>query len=276
VSALSSVERHCTELARQSGSNFFLAFRLLPTRLYVDLCVIYAWLRTLDDLSDGGDFEQRERNLNEYWTRTQNAFDGVDVRQSRWAEVLTALPIVAKRHEIALLDLKPSVDGAMRDLKPQPFQSFAELDAYCDQVAGSVGQIILKVGQVKDESLMAKGQALGRAFQYTNIARDVNEDQRLGRCYIPQELLQGRSIDEAALTEFLKPAQNYFEQSDGLEDQVPSPHIKLMVALMRHVYADLFRKIKSNPSRVLQGRVRVGRTKKAYLFARVYLRGLFS
>ena len=227
--------RHCERLTRRHARTFYLASLLLPGVKRRGAYALYAFCRLADDLVDGTAPAAGEpslvRQLDAYRGQLEDALaghpEGPVFRELAWARARFAVP-PALLHEL--------LDGVATDFTCRIWPSWPRLEAYCQGVAGSVGEMCLRV--FGDESgagdrAQAVGQArsLGVAMQLTNILRDVGEDARRGRCYLPADelaasgltpadILNGhlRSEDprwQAAVTFQIARARRYFTVAQG-------------------------------------------------------------
>jgi phytoene synthase len=148
------------------------------------MTALYAYYRLTDDLADQpAPLEQKRHRLVCWRTRLLAPHPSHRIH--------AALRSTVERYQIPLAALTGVIDGAERDLDPAPFRTLAEVDQYCDQVAGTVGIASLCVWGFRHPSDRAAALELalraGRAFQRTNILRDLAEDRAMGRIYLAQE-----------------------------------------------------------------------------------------
>lgn len=190
---MSAADAHyCERLTRRHARTFYLASLLLPGTKRRGTYALYAFCRVADDLVDGptrADRLSMVKQLAEYRTRLDEALHGRPsgpvFRELAWAIAHFGLPIAAL-HEL--------LDGVASDLSRSQWESWVELERYCQGVAGSVGEMCAAIfgtagAQATDATVVARARALGVAMQLTNILRDVGEDARRGRCYLPTDEL---------------------------------------------------------------------------------------
>lgn len=177
--------RYCEQLARRSGSNFVVAFRSLPKPMFQEMCALYAFMRRTDDLGD--DPGQKEEVRREHLVRWRENLRAALCGQYVPDRVLPALSDVARRRNIPSEYLETVIDGVTSDLDHQGFETFPELERYCYQVAGVVGLCCLRIWGYDGGEPREPALACGTAFQLTNILRDLPEDLRAGRVYLPRE-----------------------------------------------------------------------------------------
>lgn len=189
------VGRHDAEarvVMARVARTFDLATRLLPGDVRTDVRRLYLVLRTLDDLVDSGDPGAGERIAAvEAWARG----DGTDGRE---AELLADL---AARHPALPRDAVADFCAGMRaDLRGPWHATDDDLDRYCYQVAGTVGRLmapLLGIAPGCEAKADASARALGAAMQRTNILRDIREDARIGRVYLPASTLERAGLGAA-------------------------------------------------------------------------------
>lgn len=188
--------RHCDTLARRHARNFYFAFRLLPAEERRGMTALYAFMRIADDLADGPEDAERKRAALAAWRRQLD-----DALAGRCRHrVLPALVDTVRRFGIDPAFLHDLLDGVAADVEPgRRFGSCADLELYCYQVAGTVGLCCVRVWGATAPEADPLALAGGRAFQLTNILRDLREDFALGRCYLPLDWLKEAGLDEQAL-----------------------------------------------------------------------------
>jgi phytoene synthase len=180
--AYAEVER----ITRKRARNFAYGIMLLPKAKRQAIAAIYAFARRVDDIADS-DLPDEERRR-----RLQGCREGVEALSASpdGDAVLVALAAAMARYPIpknALLDL---VEGGLMDVERSRYRSWDELQGYCRRVAGAVGLACCAVYGPSDPVAAAPcAETLGLALQQINIMRDVPEDWRLGRVYLPQDEL---------------------------------------------------------------------------------------
>src|SRR5579884_1722611 len=201
----------CERVARGAARNFYYGFLLLPRPKRRALCALYAYLRRVDDLADtAGEAEAKRGRLAEWRAQTQRALAGEAGADRLWP----ALADTLERYRIPAQYLLDAVTGAEMDLVTTRYARFADLRRYCYHVAGAVGLACLQVFGFHDGRAPELAEQMGIAFQLTNILRDLGQDYRMGRVYLPEEDferfgcrpadLERRSAPEGALAEMLR------------------------------------------------------------------------
>ena len=191
--------RVCQRLVTRHARTFSMASRLLPPEKRRGVFAIYAVCRTADDLVDVAD-GPRDQALRGFRERTFQA-----LRNRSDLPILRELARAWHHFDVPDETLHELFDGLALDLDDRSYESWADLEAYCQGVAGSVGAMCCAVFGVAADFNQRKSAAvtcartLGVAMQLTNILRDVGEDARLGRCYLPNDELRRFGIDRASV-----------------------------------------------------------------------------
>jgi phytoene synthase len=178
--------------SQASGSSFYSAMRLLPKPERSAMFAIYAFCREVDDVADEiGPTPEEQRAQLDVWRRAiDSLYTGGPTPRVRDLAGPTRRYGLAKEDFLAVLDgMEMDIDGPIR--RP----SFATFDLYCDRVASAVGRLSVKVFGMDEAPGKELAHHLGRALQFTNILRDLDEDAGLGRLYLPDEALTAAGIE---------------------------------------------------------------------------------
>jgi phytoene synthase len=174
-------------ITRREAKNFAYGIMVLPRAKRQAIAAIYAFARRVDDVADGGlPPEQRRAELEEL----RAALDAEPTDP-----VFVALRDARDRFGIPREPLAALVDGGLQDIERATYADFTELRGYCEKVAGAVGLACVPVYGSDDTE---HAQTLGIALQLINIIRDVDEDRRLGRVYLPQDEIGAFGVEELA------------------------------------------------------------------------------
>jgi len=178
----------CTDETRAHSSTFYLGSRLFRGERRSAVTVIYAVCRAGDDAVDRATSASEARDrLAAWWAGIERAYAGSPDPEA--AEEV-GLAWVLERYDVPLPALEELYQGLASDLEPTAVANLDELMLYCRRVAGVVGWLVAPVaGYRGGRETLDMAMALGRAMQLTNVLRDVGEDLRLGRCYLPADLL---------------------------------------------------------------------------------------
>jgi phytoene synthase len=277
VSELSTSYAYCQRLARQSASNFYFSFLLLAREKRRAMCALYAYLRHVDDLADdeGHDLATRQKALESL----RSALVDQAHAGHKTHPILPALADTVMRYQIPLDYLTAVIDGVEMDLAGRQYETFDELEQYCERVASVVGQACIHIWGFRGEQALEPARRCGVAFQLTNILRDLKEDSQQGRVYLPHEDLRrfGYSVEElrqskvnpafTALMEFeIARAESYYQAIGELEPLLERDGRQVFRA-MSATYRAMLAKIKQRPEDVFQRRVRLSRWEKLRIAA---------
>lgn len=275
------------ESITRGSKSFRSASRLFDPQVREDAWLLYAWCRRCDDEIDGQDHghgqealsrEEQERRLARLYDLTRRALAGETMADPTFA----AFQRVALRHQLPErlpLDL---IDGFAMDVAQTPYRTLEDVLAYCWHVAGVVGVMMARVMGASDPLVLRRAQDLGLAFQLTNISRDVIEDARNGRVYLPSDWLveaglaptpeavadpANRAVVHDVARRLLDVAEPYYDSArEGLRS-LPF-RSSLAIAAARGVYREIGRKVVRDGPGVWDRRAVVGKGAKLWLFSR--------
>lgn len=171
-------------IARHSRS-FSLAARLLPPVARDEAVVVYTWCRRADDAVDRAGPQQASRALAELRGELARIYEGPPPS----GDVPRAFAAVVQARAIPRVHPEELLEGMRMDVDGTRYDTLDDLLAYCFRAAGTVGLMMCHVMGVRDEAALERAADLGIAMQLTNICRDVPEDWRMGRLYLPADLL---------------------------------------------------------------------------------------
>jgi phytoene synthase len=180
---------HCTRLTRSHSRTFYIASTLLPIGKRQAARALYAFCRVSDDLVDraGGD---PERALEAWRALLSGSDQGRDPVALAWTDTRT-------RYGIPDLYGHQLLEGVARDLQVKRYTTFDDLATYCYGVASTVGLMVMHIVGFSSPEAIPYAVKLGVALQLTNILRDVGEDWRAGRLYLPSDELAAYGLDES-------------------------------------------------------------------------------
>jgi phytoene synthase len=277
----------CRRMCRLAGSSFSLGFLLLPRQQRRAMEALYAFMRHTDDLADDLPLESRREALAAWRIALQEALRGEFAVQDLKSEIknpiLPALSDAVRRFHIPSEHLEAVIDGVEMDLDRQRYETFEDLEPYCERVASAVGLACIHVWGFRGPEALEPARQAGIALQLTNILRDVKEDAALGRVYLPLADLRacGYSVDdllaevaderfERLMAGQIARAEQFYAVGEELTDWL-EPAGRRIFGLMMGTYHALLRQIACRPSDVFRRRIRLGRLKKLGLAARWFL-----
>jgi phytoene synthase len=186
----------CRSLAARSRSSFYYAFLFLPRAQREALEAVYAFCRLVDDVVDDDAPADVKRAGLEFWRR---ALDDIFHGGSPAHPVAVRLQHAARHFPIRREDLEAIIDGCAMDIDKTRYANFGELRSYCYRVASAVGLICIEIFGYSSPRARDYAIDLGIALQLTNILRDVAEDARRGRIYLPVDELAAFGVRERDL-----------------------------------------------------------------------------
>jgi len=253
-----------TLAATAAGSSFGWAFLLLPKERRLAMRILYAYCRQVDDLADEAPSAEQGRRGLEAW---------LEFLQGRAAAspLEEAVSWIIHEHGVPASALQEVAEGALSDMKPLVrFETRAEVERYCHQVAGAVGLACLPLFGAGLSEGAAFAEALGQALQGANILRDVREDALRGRLYFARQDLARHGVDEAAwmrlqpgpaaiplLKEHAERVQQSFDEAHRLGQALKGADLRTAWA-MADVYEALLHRIQAQGFPVFERRVRAG------------------
>jgi 15-cis-phytoene synthase len=266
---------YCERLARRAAANFYHAFRILPTDQRRGMCALYAFMRVADDLADEPGPAAAKRTALETWRRQfGDALGGIYQHPLH-----PALHETLTRYDIPRDYLDAVLDGVCMDLDTDRYETFADLHRYCYRVASAVGLACVRVWGADGGDAEPYAEAAGIAFQLTNILRDLAEDVRRDRVYLPQEDLRRFGYSEEdlrvgkrderfrALMQFqVARAYSYYEHAGPLAKLLP-PAGRAVFLVMLRTYRGLLDAIVRRDFDVFSDRVRLSKLHKLWLAA---------
>ena len=180
-----SPDEYCQNKAAQSGSSFYYSFLFLPPEKRRAITALYAYCREVDDAVDEcSDADLARAKL--AWWRQEIAGTFAGAAQHPVAKAL--IPVV-RQFDLPQARFNEIIDGMAMDLQYNRYPDFATLQSYCYRVAGAVGLMAAQIFGYRDPATLLYAENLGTAFQLTNIIRDVGEDARRDRVYLPLDEL---------------------------------------------------------------------------------------
>lgn len=275
-----SPDDYCQQRTAQSGSSFYYSFLFLPAERRRAITALYAFCREVDDAVDETSDPSVAQAKLDWWRKEIHA-----MTQGQPTHPVTQ----ALQPHMATYALDPAhlfaiIDGMEMDLTQTRYLDFPGLKTYCWHAAGVVGILSASIFGKTSEQTLAYAEKLGLAFQLTNIIRDVGEDARKGRIYLPinelqqfnvtaADILQSRHSDKfVQLMQFqAKRAQSLYDEALALLPQVDR-RAQRPGLMMAAIYRTLLDEIERDGFRVLQQRVSLTPIRKLWLAWKTYIR----
>lgn len=271
---------YCQDKAAKSGSSFYYSFMFLPAERRQAITALYAFCREVDDVVDEcHDLSLAQTKL-EWWRQeVGRVYGGTPTHP-----VGHALKDVLQRFRLPQEQLLEIIDGMAMDLSQTRYLDFKGLQLYCYRVASVVGLLAAEIFGYQDRQTLKYAHDLGIAFQLTNIIRDVGEDARRGRIYLPIEDLQrfnvpAKDILEARYSDAFRAlmafqaerAEKFYDQAFA---QLPAVDRKAQRPglVMAAIYRTLLREIAADGFKVLDRRTSLTPLRKVWLAGTTWLR----
>ncbi|KAG2645140.1 phytoene synthase 3, chloroplastic-like [Panicum virgatum] len=288
--ALKAAFGRCGEVCNEYAKTFYLATQLMTPERRRAIWAIYVWCRRTDELVDGPNASHISALALDRWeARLEDIFAGrpYDMLDAALSDTVASFPV----------DIQPfrdMIEGMRMDLSKSRYRTFDELYLYCYYVAGTVGLMSVPVMGVSPDSRAAtetvyKGAlALGLANQLTNILRDVGEDARRGRIYLPQDELEMAGLSEADIfngrvtdewRSFMRGqitrARSFFRQAEeGATELNQESRWPVWASLL--LYRQILDEIEANDYDNFTKRAYVPKAKKLMALPKAYLRSLMA
>jgi phytoene synthase len=272
---------YCQAKAAASGSSFYYSFLFLPRERRRAITALYAFCREVDDVVDECSDPAVARMKLAWWRNELTAaYHGTPQHP-----VARALGEVAPRFRLAEGQLDEIIRGMEMDLDPRRYPTFEALRLYCHRVAGVVGLLSAEIFGYQDRRTLDYAADLGLAFQLTNIIRDVGEDARRDRVYLPLDELQrfGVSIEDIErgretgpfrrLMEFqIERALGYYRDAFA---KLPAQDRRAQRAgiIMAAIYRTLLEEIRRDGCRVLTHRTSLTPVRKLWIAWKTWIAG---
>ena len=274
-------EDYCQQKAASSGSSFYYSFMFLPPNRRRAITALYAFCREVDDVVDECQDQQIAATKLAWW---RLELDRLYAGQPDHP-VTRALKPVLEEFNLPREQLLEIIDGMEMDLQQTRYLDFTALSLYCYRVASVVGLLAAEIFGFEDRATQKYAHDLGMAFQLTNIIRDVGEDARRGRVYLPldelkrfevpvADILNARHSDNfRRLMEFqIERAEQYYAQALGalpaIDRKAQRPGL-----MMAAIYRTLLDEIKRDGCMVLNQRTSLTPLRKLWIAWRTWMRG---
>lgn len=275
-----SPEDYCQQKAAQSGSSFYYSFLFLPPQRRQAITALYAFCREVDDVVDECSDPMLARTKLVWWRKeVQQMLAGAATHP-----VTLALAPHLKTFNIQGEHLQAVIDGMEMDLDQTRYLDFPALQRYCWHVASVVGIMSASIFGCINPRTLEYAEKLGMAFQLTNIIRDVGEDARRGRIYLPVNELQAHAVPasdllnakhserfEALMRFQVQRAQAYYDEAFALlpaEDRRAQRPGLIMAA----IYRTLLNEIEHDGFHVLDHKISLTPIRKLWLAWKTWVR----
>jgi 15-cis-phytoene synthase len=267
-------QEYCQQKAAASGSSFYYSFLFLPKPRREAITALYAFCREVDDIADECTDLQIARTKLAWW---RAEIDNLYKDQPQHP-VTKALEAAVKAYGLSAEHFQEIIDGMEMDLEFNRYQDFKQLQLYCYRVASVVGLLSASIFGYSNRDTLKYAHDLGMAFQLTNIVRDVGEDARRNRIYLPldelaqfgvteEDILQCKESEQIKqLLEFqIERAESFYDRA---LNELPEEDRKQQRTglIMTAIYRTLLREIKADGAqKVLNARISLTPLRKLWL-----------
>jgi phytoene synthase len=272
---------YCQQKAAHSGSSFYYSFLFLNKERRRAITALYAFCREVDDVVDECSDAGVARIKLAWWRKEIS-----DIYHGRPQHpVSRALAEVAGQFRLQEQHLQEIIDGMEMDLDRNRYPDFDSLKLYCHRVAGVVGLLSAEIFGYQDPRTLQYATDLGMAFQLTNIIRDVGEDARRGRIYLPldeleqhgvgaADILQSRETDNfRRLMEFqIERALVFYHQAFAHLPDIDRKSQRAGI-IMAAIYRTLLDEIQADGCRVLTQRISLPPARKLWIAGKTWIKG---
>lgn len=272
---------YCKQKVALSGSSFTVSFIFLPKTQREAMTALYAFCREVDDVVDEcSDFAVAQIKLNWWKSEVANLY-----ANKPHHPVTRALQPFTSQFNLAQEHFLEIIDGMEMDLKFNRYEDFKQLQLYCYRVASVVGLLSAQIFGFSNRKTLKYAHDLGMAFQLTNIIRDVGEDARRGRIYLPldelkkakvteDDILQSRETPQVKeLMDYqIERAENYYDKALR---ELPTEDAKKQRTglMMAAIYRTLLREIKTGSAeKVLNSKTSLPPLRKILLAVQTYFK----
>ena len=275
-----SPDEYCQQKTVQSGSSFYYSFLFLPPERRRAITALYAFCREVDDtVDDTADSSVARIKLAWWRTEVSSMYQGTPTHP-----VSKALQPHIAPYRLEEQHLQAIIDGMEMDLDQSRYLDYPGLQKYCWRAAGVVGILSASIFGYTNPQTLAYAEKLGLAFQLTNIIRDVGDDARKGRIYLPVNELQQFGVTAADLLAFrhsekfealmrfqAERAQRMYDEALALLPQ-EDRRAQRPGLMMAAIYRTLLVEIERDGFHVLNQRISLTPLRKLWLAWKTYVR----
>ena len=279
-SLLEASHAYCHRQTKRHARSFYFASVALPREKKRAAYAVYAFCRHADDLVDRA---ASKEGIDRALLRVGEEFDRMTAGELREPPFAPAFAWAVQRYGIEKQPFLDLLKGVAMDLGPVRTADWPQLRDYCYHVASVVGLMMARIFELRDEAGRERAIDLGLAMQLTNILRDVGEDFRMGRIYLPADEMAAHGVtpdDLAAATTSpalktllraqAKRAREHYRRAETGIPLLADDGSQFTVWLMRHVYAGILDEIETMDYEVLHRRASTSFRRKLALAARAW------
>ena len=274
-------QKKIRDIVKKSGSSFYWGMNILEPLKKRAMFSVYAFCRIVDDIADSEKPNQTKMSELQNWKKKVNLLYNNKSSDFLSRELLFAI----SKFKLLKVDFLSIIDGMKMDIiKEIRYPSNKIINLYCDRVAGAVGCLSMSIFGYHNKKARQYACLLGKAFQFTNILRDLKEDSLRNRCYIPQKIINKQNLLKLQPIEIIKDPRfikscnqmieitmKYYKEADKLSMNFNKKDIKAAV-LMRNIYFSVFKKI-SNKKWNINKKVKLSKIEKLIIIFKLLIKG---
>ena len=266
-----SPQDYCKQKTKESHSSFLFAFIFLSQKKRNALTALYAFCREVDDIVDECKEYEIGKNKLDWWRAEIDRL----YNNKPQHPVTKALELYISEYELDQAYFIEIIDGMEMDLNFNRYENFKQLQLYCYRVASTVGILSAQIFGYKDSKTLKYAHNLGIALQLTNIIRDIGEDVKRGRIYIPLDELKELNINEAEILKCIKDkkikdlvenqtkrAQSFYRLAIDNLPNIDKKNQKPGLMMGNIYYVLLSQIMKDKPENILNQKIGLSRLKK--------------
>lgn len=271
---------YCQQKAARSGSSFYYSFLFLPPERRRAIISLYAFCRELDDVVDECSDPELARTKLRWWrSQVDRIYSGIPEHP-----VAQALTTTTRAYRLPQQLLEEFIQGMEMDLNQRRYANFPALKQYCFRAAGVVGLMSAEIFGYENPATLEYAEKLGLAFQLTNIIRDVGEDARRDRIYLPVDELARFNVSAGdilqcrespgfqQLMEYqIERAQGYYRDAFAALPPVDRKSQRAGL-VMAAIYQALLNEIRRDSSRVLTQRISLTPLRKLWIAWKTWIK----
>lgn len=273
-------QKKINQIVRASGTSFYWGMKLLSRDRKRAMFAIYAFCRTVDDIADNDQKKKIKLSQLKDWKYKINKLYKNLPSDSITRELLRSKNKFGLKKE----DFLSIVEGMQMDIVEEIiYPSKKKIELYCNRVAGAVGCLSMNIFGIKSDLGRSYAKILGKAFQFTNILRDLKEDSLRNRCYIPldiikkfkkekkspKELIQSSDF-ELVNKEMIKITQKYYNDAEKISTRFEQKDLRAAI-LMKEFYYNIFKKLTAN-NKNLKKKIKLSKIEKLIIIIKYLIR----
>lgn len=274
-------QKKIRDIVKKSGSSFYWGMNILEPMKKRAMFSVYAFCRIVDDIADSEKPNQTKMSELQDWKKKIEHLYNKKPSDFLSRELLFAI----SKFKLLKVDFLSIIDGMKMDIIEEiRYPSNKTINLYCDRVAGAVGCLSMSIFGYHDKKARKYACSLGKAFQFTNILRDLKEDSLRNRCYIPLEIINKQNLIKLQPIEIIKDPRfkkscnrmieitlEHYKEAEKLSMNFNKKDIKAAV-LMKEIYFSVFKKI-SNQKWDINKKIKLSKMEKIIIIFKLLIKG---